>query len=149
MIQHFRGNILSSSCDALVNPINCTPAMGKGLALQFRQNIPGLYEHHQANARAGMIQPGRLTLFYVPARRQTIIGLPTKRDWRDLSRLDDVVAGIAALRTLLEESPTIQSVAIPPLGCGLGGLHWPTVLDHLNKAFEGTRKDVHIYGIAP
>lgn len=73
MISFVQGNILASNDDALVNPINCTPAMGKGLALQFRNAIPGLYQAHQTAAKAGMLAPGKLHLFYSPSNRKPLL----------------------------------------------------------------------------
>lgn len=146
MIQHAQGNILESQCDALVNPINCTPAMGAGLALQFREAVHGLYASHQALARAGAIQPGRLTLFHWAQRRQTIVGVPTKRHWKDRSLLEDVEAGILELRRLMDDTPALQSIAIPPLGCGLGGLNPKAVRSILEEAFRSSPKQVTLFG---
>lgn len=143
MISFVQGNILASNADALVNPINCTPAMGKGLALQFRNAIPGLYQAHQAAAKAGLLAPGKLHLFFSPTNRKTVIGLPTKRDWRDPSRIEDVESGLKALVELTQSSPALKSIAIPPLGCGLGGLRWSSVRS-LAEAILGTCNSVHL-----
>lgn len=147
MIQHVQGNILESQCDALVNPINCTPAMGKGLALQFRHMIPGLYAHHRSMAYSGAIRPARLTWFECIPRRQLILGLPTKRHWRDAARLEDVRAGILELRRVLDATPALRSVAIPPLGCGLGGLSRSAVRELLEEAFHSSSKQIVLFGI--
>ena len=111
--------------------------MGKGLALQFRNAIPGLYEAHRAAARAGMLAPGKLHLFYCSSKRKTIIGLPTKRDWRDPSRIEDVEAGLNALVDLVQSAPELKSIAVPPLGCGLGGLDWSVVRPLIERILGG------------
>ena len=154
MIVFKRGNIFESSADALVNPINCTPAMGRGLALQFRMRYHGLYEAHREAAARGRIRPGELTLFQViedvEERPRLIIGLPTKRDWRDLSRLEDVDLGLQALANLIEVKK-IKSIAIPPLGCGLGGLRWEPVRDLIVQRLSYTAEESNavVYVYAP
>ncbi|MCB9913248.1 MAG: macro domain-containing protein [Planctomycetes bacterium] len=145
MIVFIRGDLFKSRCEALLNPINCTPAMGKGLALEFRRTFPGLYEHHQRQVAAGMVHPGALTFFRPRMEGRLIVGMPTKRHWRDGSRLEDVVAGIEALRAFLDEPGSPASIAIPAIGCGLGGLRWDVVKELLRKAFEDHSKVVHAY----
>jgi hypothetical protein len=92
-----------------------------------------------------MLLPGRLHLFYSPERGQTIIGLPTKRDWRDNSRLEDVIAGLVELRKLLEDTPSWGSIAIPPLGCGLGGLDWKVVSREILRIFMTMNQVIEVY----
>lgn len=143
MFQFVQGDLFESGCDALVNPINCTPAMGKGLALEFRRRFPGLYGQHVKLANAGFIQPGQLTVFQ--GEGPIIIGLPTKRHWRDHSRLQDVALGVRAVRRLLEANPAVRSVAIPALGCGLGGLKWGDVKAVLLRELEGVSARIVIF----
>lgn len=143
MFQFVNGNLFESGCDALVNPINCTSAMGKGLALDFRKRFPGLYEQHVKLANAGFIQPGQLTVFQGDG--PIVIGLPTKRHWRDASRLEDVRLGVKALRSLLEANLAVRSVAIPALGCGLGGLKWASVKDVILRELEGVSARIVVF----
>lgn len=127
------GDLLSAGSDALVNPVNCVGAMGKGLALQFRRAFP---ENHAAYAdacRRRLVRPGRMFVFATGhARPRFVINFPTKRHWRDASRMDDIDAGLEDLRRTVRDR-RITSIAVPALGSGLGGLDWEIVKELIQR----------------
>lgn len=135
MIRYTRGDILKSEAEALVNTVNCVGVMGRGLALQFKQAFPANFQAYAAACQRGEVAPGRM--FVLDADRHTlprfIINFPTKRHWRDKSRIEDIEAGLAALVAELR-SRNIRSIAIPPLGSGLGGLDWADVRPRIERA---------------
>jgi O-acetyl-ADP-ribose deacetylase (regulator of RNase III) len=102
--------------------------MGKGLALQFRQAFPYNFREYKEACRANEVKPGQM--FTVGTDKifnpSFIINFPTKRHWKDPSRLEDIESGLEALITELDNF-SIKSVAIPALGCGYGGLDWEIV----------------------
>lgn len=123
MIISTRGDLLKVKTEALVNTVNTVGVMGKGLALQFKIAYPDNYRAYRKACNDKILQPGKMFVFYLEKTCQYIINFPTKRHWRDKSRLVDIEAGLRDLvRTIKEKD--IKSVAIPPLGCGLGGLSW-------------------------
>ncbi len=127
MIRFVQGNIFDSGCQALVNPVNCVGVMGKGLALQFKHRFPANFEAYRDACARRAVRPGRCLLFDAgsdPTR--FVVNFPTKRHWRDRSRIEDIAAGLDDLARILHRG-AISSAAIPPLGCGLGGLPWPRV----------------------
>ena len=129
MIELVEGNLLLAQADALVNTVNTVGVMGKGLALQFKRAFPAAFDAYRKAVQAGEVQPGRMHVFNT-ARLELplyIIHFPTKRHWRDSSRLEDIEAGLTALVTEVERLG-IHSIAIPPLGCGNGGLAWTSVI---------------------
>jgi O-acetyl-ADP-ribose deacetylase (regulator of RNase III) len=134
-VQVRRGDLLADPAQALVNPVNCLGVMGAGLAAQFRRRWPAMYADYRATCQAGRLAPGRLHLWGMPDGR-FVVNLPTKQDWRHESDLAHVSAGIDALRRW-SDAQAISSLAIPALGCGLGGLPWPTVRALLIQAFDG------------
>ncbi|HOS93495.1 MAG TPA: macro domain-containing protein [Armatimonadota bacterium] len=136
MIEEARGNLLQADVEALVNTVNCVGYMGRGIALQFRQAFPANYEAYVKACRAGEVQPGRVLVYETDALMgpRYIINVPTKRHWRGRSRYDDVEAGLSALAQVVRERG-IRSVAVPPLGCGLGGLDWRRVRSMIQRAF--------------
>ncbi len=137
MIEYKTGNILTEETDALVNTVNCVGVMGRGIALKFKKSFPENFKAYEAACRQGDVEPGRMFVYrtgsLTPPR--FIINFPTKRHWRGKSRLEDIRAGLSAL---VEEIRVrgIESVAIPPLGSGLGGLRWDHVRPLIAEAVE-------------
>lgn len=135
MINTATGNLLHAPVEALVNPVNCVGVMGKGLALQFKSAYPTNFSAYRQACSTGSLHPGT-TLVHdlgVNAFPRYLINVPTKRHWRDSSRIEDIRAGLAALIEAVRFY-TIRSIAIPPLGCGLGGLAWDTVKPLIESA---------------
>jgi len=131
-IQYSDNDLFACGAQALVNPVNCVGTMGKGLALAFKQNFPRNYQAYVQACRAGQIQPGRIMVFDrgTPSSPRYIINLPTKRHWRESSRLEDVEEGLRDMLRVLDRY-AIESVGIPALGCGWGGLDWQIVRERM------------------
>jgi O-acetyl-ADP-ribose deacetylase (regulator of RNase III) len=128
MINYVRGNILKAKTEAIVNPVNCVGVMGRGLALQFKHAFPDNFQAYCRACRRGELRPGRMLTFDAGSveRPRYIVNFPTKRHWRDKSLIEDIEAGLVFLAREVQLRG-IQSIAIPPLGCGLGGLQWDDV----------------------
>ena len=123
--------------EALVNTVNCEGVMGRGIALQFKRRFPKNYEAYAKACKRGEVVPGRVFVFETGAFMgpQFILNFPTKRHWRMNSRMEDIEAGLRDLVRVVRELG-ITSVAIPPLGCGLGGLSWLAVKARVEAAFQ-------------
>jgi adenine-specific DNA-methyltransferase len=136
MITFCRGNLLTADAEALVNTVNTDGVMGKGIALQFARAYPEILPPYEAACRSGALMPGRVQVIEREAllRPRYLINLPTKRHWRGKSRLADIEAGLRDLVRVVREHG-IRSIAIPPLGCGLGGLAWNDVRSRIEAAF--------------
>jgi len=137
MIEPTRGNILTDDAEALVNTVNCVGVMGKGIALQFKKAFPENFKAYEAACRRKEVEPGRMFVFETGQmfNPRYIINFPTKRHWRDKSRYEDIESGLKALVREVQQRK-IRSIAIPPLGSGLGGLQWPRVKAMIEAAFE-------------
>jgi O-acetyl-ADP-ribose deacetylase (regulator of RNase III) len=130
------GDLLNEiDVDAVVNTVNCVGVMGKGIALQFKNKWPENFRAYQAACNAKRVRPGRMFIHDCGGLVQPryIINFPTKDHWRGKSSIDyirdglvDLVAEIRRLR--------IRSLAVPPLGCGNGGLAWPEVSPLIESA---------------
>ncbi len=127
MIELTQGDILRADADAIVNTVNCVGFMGRGIAAQFKRAYPANFRAYEAACKRGEVQPGRMLVFSIsemPAR--WIVNFPTKRHWRANSRIEDIKSGLVALIGEVRQR-NIRSIAVPPLGCGLGGLDWADV----------------------
>lgn len=136
MIESVRGNLLEADVEAVVNTVNTEGVMGKGIALQFRKAYPDNYDAYRHACAAGEVKLGRMFIFQRCAltNPRYIINFPTKRHWKSKSRLTDIESGLDALVEDVRRLG-IQSIAVPPLGCGLGGLNWRDVEARMRKAF--------------
>ncbi len=136
MIEFVRGNLLEARTDALVNTVNTQGVMGKGIALQFKQAFPTMYREYERACAAGEVKLGKMhvvDLGGLVGGPRWIINFPTKGHWRATSKIADVETGLRDLVRVICESG-IQSIALPPLGCGLGGLAWNDVRPRIEAA---------------
>jgi O-acetyl-ADP-ribose deacetylase (regulator of RNase III) len=137
MIETASGNLLRAPVDALVNTVNCVGVMGKGIALQFKQAYPAMFEAYAKAAKGKAIVPGRMFVYETGSLvgPRLVINFPTKRHWKGNSRLEDIDAGLVDLVRVIE-AREIRSIAIPPLGAGNGGLDWLVVRPRIAAALE-------------
>lgn len=135
-MERTRGNLLEADAEAIVNTVNCVGFMGRGIAAQFKRKYPANFTAYAAACERKEVVPGRMLVF--ETRRLTnprfIVNFPTKRHWRGKSRIEDIEAGLQALVADVKRLG-IKSIAIPPLGCGLGGLDWSEVSPLIERAF--------------
>lgn len=135
MIEFTKGDMFDVPVDVRVNTVNCVGVMGAGVALAFKNRYPDMFKDYQNACRDGRVRPGTLYI-WKRLMGEWVINFPTKRDWRDPSRYEDILSGLDALRSYLREQGQI-SVALPALGCGHGGLDWskvaPMIKDRLGE----------------
>ncbi len=146
-IEYRSGDIFASGCQALVNPVNCVGVMGAGLAAEFKRRFWTNYAAYKKECKLGTLQIGQPHVFELSKidNPQVIINFPTKNHWRDQSRLVDISAGLDVLLNKII-GWDILSIALPALGCGLGGLAWPDVRACIQTrlgALEGVRVVVY------
>jgi O-acetyl-ADP-ribose deacetylase (regulator of RNase III) len=149
MIHDAKGNLLQADAEALVNTVNCVGFMGKGIALQFKQAWPENFEAYAEACKAGEIRPGRMFTWETGRmiNPKFIINFPTKRNWRGKSRIEDIKSGLRALIADVRRLG-IRTIAVPPLGCGNGGLDWREVRPLIEGAFTEL-PDVSVFLFSP
>lgn len=159
-IERATGDIFAQGVEALVNTVNCKGVMGRGIALEFKKRYPKNFQAYQEACTRDEVQPGKMFVFELeptcrqpalssmtddrdteqPPKPRYIINFPTKRHWRAKSLMEDIDSGLDALRQEIVDRD-IKSIAIPPLGCGLGGLQWddvrPRIAEMLDKISDG------------
>jgi O-acetyl-ADP-ribose deacetylase (regulator of RNase III) len=125
MMRFTQGNLLDAQVDALVNTVNTVGVMGKGIALMFKEKFPENFAAYAAACKRGEVQVGSMFVTRAPELTgpRWIINFPTKKHWRQKSKLEWIVDGLEDLRRVIAEKG-IRSIAIPPLGSGNGGLEW-------------------------
>ncbi|MEZ4370629.1 MAG: macro domain-containing protein [Polyangiaceae bacterium] len=130
MLKFSTGNLFDAEVDALVNTVNTAGVMGKGLALQFKKGFPQNFRAYASACKRGEVQIGKMFVFDAGGIVQPryIINFPTKTHWRAKSKLEYVASGLDDLVCVIRDRK-IKSIAVPPLGAGLGGLDWRRVRD--------------------
>ena len=149
MIDIVKGDILKADAEALVNTVNCVGVMGRGIALQFKNIFPENFKKYKAICDQKELKPGKLFIFETNHfnNPKYVVNFPTKNHWKGKSRMEYIESG---LRTLINEvsKRNICSIAIPPLGSGLGGLKWKDVRIKIEEAFAKL-PDVHVLLFEP
>lgn len=137
MIEYKKGDILAEDAEALVNTVNSVGIMGRGIALQFKNAFPENFKRYVAACNRNEVTPGRMFVFETGrlTNPRYVINFPTKRHWRGKSRIEDIDTGLVALAEEIR-SRNIRSIAIPPLGSGLGGLDWSEVRPRIEASLR-------------
>lgn len=132
------GDLLKQhDADAIVNTVNCVGVMGKGIALQFKKKWPANYSAYAAACKARQVRLGEMFIYDLGALAtpRFIVNFPTKGHWRNASTLDDIRLGLSDLMEQIQQLD-IRSIAMPPLGCGNGGLLWADVRPVIEEYFS-------------
>lgn len=142
MISFKKGNLLEDESEALVNTVNCV--MGKGIALQFKKAFPDNFKEYKKACDKKKVVPGKMFIFKHKDMfsYKWIINFPTKRHWKGKSKIEDIDSGLKDLVKQVKKI-NIKSIAIPPLGSGLGCLDWEVVKSKIVSAF-GKDEDIRI-----
>jgi O-acetyl-ADP-ribose deacetylase (regulator of RNase III) len=146
MIEFTTGNILTADTEALVNTVNCVGVMGRGIALQFKNKFPNNFKAYEAACKKHEVMPGCMFVYNTDELTfpRYIINFPTKRHWKGKSRIEDIESGLEDLARVISERK-IQSVALPPLGSGLGGLDWQEVRTQIESALHNCNAHILVY----
>lgn len=145
-----QGNLLKEKAEALVNTVNTVGVMGKGIALQFKEKFPLNYKLYRQAWKNKELQTGKM--FVTSTKQQVaplyIINFPTKEHWRNKSKIDYVEKGLDDLAKVVKEKK-IKSIAIPPLGCGNGGLNWTVVRSLIEQKLKSIAEQVEVIIFEP
>jgi O-acetyl-ADP-ribose deacetylase (regulator of RNase III) len=148
VIRLIQGDLLKQDdVDAVVNTVNCVGVMGKGIALQFKNKWPANFVEYAAACEAGQVRPGRMLIHDSGGlvKPNYIINFPTKEHWRGTSKIEFIQDGLVDLVAQVRRL-RIRSIAIPPLGCGNGGLNWNEVRPLIEGAFASLPEvEVHLF----
>ncbi len=150
MIEYKVGDVLSEKTEALVNTVNCVGVMGRGVALQFKKAFPDNFKAYSKACKQGEVEPGRMFVHEMERLDwpKYIINFPTKRHWRGKSRMSDIELGLDALVSEIQ-GRGIRSIALPPLGSGLGGLNWAEVRERIDATLGELAGDVKVVVFEP
>lgn len=150
MIEYKHGDILRENAEILVNTVNCVGVMGRGIALQFKKAFPENFKAYAEACKNKEVQPGRMFVYDTGqlTNPRLIVNFPTKRHWRGQSRIEDIEKGLRDLVNIIRQKG-LSSIAIPPLGCGLGGLEWPEVRFLIKNILEPLSEEMRIIVFEP
>lgn len=139
------GDLLNDTAEALVNAVNTKGVMGKGIALAFRNKYPDMYTAYRHQCLRGLVIPGKVYYYRLPTgTTRYIVNFPTKRSWRNPADIDYIISGLDSLATFITASG-IKTIAIPMLGCGLGGLNWVVVRALIETKLQHLDVTIHLY----
>jgi O-acetyl-ADP-ribose deacetylase (regulator of RNase III) len=147
MISFTQGNLLDADVEALVNTVNTVGVMGKGVALMFKEAFPRNFKEYEAACKRNEVRVGRMFVTETGELMgpKWIINFPTKVHWRQRTKMEWITEGLKDLKSVLQEK-NIRSVAVPPLGCGNGGLDWRDVRPAIEDALGSlSGVDVIVY----
>ncbi|MCG1035512.1 type II toxin-antitoxin system antitoxin DNA ADP-ribosyl glycohydrolase DarG [Polaribacter sargassicola] len=146
MIKFIKGNLLNAKTEALVNTVNTVGVMGKGIALQFKNRFPYNYKVYREACKNKMFKTGQVLTVQDGdlLNQQYIVNFPTKAHWKSPSKIEYIQTGLVALKNEIAKLK-IKSIAIPPLGCGNGGLNWDIVKEIMIKELESLDIEIIIY----
>jgi O-acetyl-ADP-ribose deacetylase (regulator of RNase III) len=147
MIRYIKGNLMESDAEAFVNTINTVGVMGKGIALQFKNQFPINYKLYVAACKLKEVNVGKMFVTeetLLLGGKKTIINFPTKKDWRKPSEYSFIESGLLDLVNVIQERK-IKSIAIPPLGAGNGGLDWNRVKTLIEHYLTNVDCEIQIY----
>lgn len=150
MLQFLKGNLLDSNAEALVNTVNTVGVMGKGVALQFKNNFPENFKLYQKACKTNEVKTGKMFITETGylTNPKYIINFPTKKDWRGNSKIEFIAEGLDDLVKVIVEK-NITSIILPPLGCGNGGLDWNDVKPLVEEKLMPLQSKVTIEIIEP
>jgi len=150
MIITTKGNILKSNAQAIVNPVNTVGVMGKGLALQIREKFPNVYNIYRNACKLGKVQIGKMFVVStgLDSYPEYIINFPTKKHWKEKSKLWYIQQGLDDLIEVIQQR-NIHSIALPAIGCGLGGLDWNVVYEIIDMKLSGLPDSIAIFVYEP
>jgi len=149
-IKMVEGDLLKESdVDVIVNTVNCVGVMGKGIALQFKKKWPENFKAYADACKRKEVKTGKMHVFNAGALAtpKFVINFPTKDHWRGKSKVEYITEGLKDLVKVIKEL-NIHSIALPPLGCGNGGLEWELVKELIEKSFS-TIPEVEVRLYAP
>lgn len=146
MIRYTTGNLLEAETQALVNTVNTKGVAGKGIALQFKERFKMNHKAYVDACKSGWLEPGKLliTTEHTMEGDKLVVNFPTKTEWFKNSTYSYIEKGLATLAKEIEERG-IKSIAIPPLGCGNGGLDWAKVRPMIEKHLGQLQAEVLVY----
>ncbi|ABM56689.1 type II toxin-antitoxin system antitoxin DNA ADP-ribosyl glycohydrolase DarG [Verminephrobacter eiseniae] len=146
MITFTQGNLLEARAEALVNTVNTVGVMGKGIALMFKERFAENFHRYAAACKVKEVRIGKMFVTEVSELDgpRWIVNFPTKQHWRGDSRIEWITEGLQDLRRFLIENK-VESIAIPPLGAGNGGLDWSEVRPQIEVALVGLDTEILVF----
>jgi len=143
MIEFVKGNIFDSETEAIVNAVNTVGIMGKGIALEFKKRYPENFKVYKNACETGTLKTGSV-LVVKEYDGKIIINFPTKAHWKDASKLKYIIDGLESLKSMVLNQ-NIKSLALPAIGCGLGGLKWEVVKELIKKDLSHLDANIFVY----
>lgn len=143
-IKFIIGNIFTTTCQTLVNTVNCVGVMGAGIALEFRYRYPDMFEKYKELCEKKEMKIGKLWIYNVPNKNTKVLNFPTKNHWKYPSKIEYLEKGLQKFVDTYKERK-ITSIAFPLLGAQNGGIEPEVSKAIMEKYLSQCDIDVEIY----
>lgn len=148
-ITYKQGNLFDSRMQTLTNTVNTVGVMGAGIAKQFKARFPTMFQDYKERCKNKLVEMGKPYLWKPSATDGVwVLNFPTKQHWRAASKMEWIEQGLEYLVEHYKDW-NIQSLAIPALGCSLGGLSWHEVKPVMERYLSKLAVPVEIYEPLP
>ena len=145
MIHFVNGDMFKDKYYARVNTVNCFGVMGAGLALQFKTQYPDMFIKYKEECKNGTVRPGNVTSYFDTKDNSYILNFPTKLHYTENTPIIYIITGLKSLKNILLSYPKEAKVAIPALGCGLGGADWSIIKKYICDILTDIDCEIHVF----
>lgn len=151
-VQIVSGDLFTDPAEAYVNAVNCVGVMGAGIAKRFKERFPDYYLDYHSKCLDGRLRVGTVDYYALSPLSNSappplfIISFPTMLNPGEATQESELVAGLKSL-TAFCDAYSVQHIAVPALGCGIGGFEFDRLTTLVEEAFEPQSKyiDVMLY----
>jgi O-acetyl-ADP-ribose deacetylase (regulator of RNase III) len=138
------GSLFDSTADAYVHGVNTEGLMGAGIAVLFKKAYPEMYSVYKALCKLGRLQPGETWVW--EAHDRTIYNIASQDKPGANARLEWFERGLTQTLKHAQENNVVV-IAMPRIGCGIGGLDWEDVRDIIEHYAERTPVDIEVWSL--
>lgn len=106
---------------AFAHGVSCAGNMDAGIALAFKKRWPAMYEDYRARCADKRVHLGDVLVW--SDDKATVYSLAIQQHWKEKASLAALKRAVGKM-VELAESARLESIGLPRMGTGMGGLDW-------------------------